>query len=96
MTSYEQNCRKIAEEMARKSWTGATKWDAIHDKEKYIKFEIVNARIAVKHMADSFRLGFMYNLDVSPDEPGYQHKMLHLELTLRNLGLIPSPENKEQ
>lgn len=90
--AYEHLVRKIAEEMAKadheildaRPWSGFTEID----KNVSIEWYVHIARIAVKHMANSYHDGYMSNYD------GTEEKMWedNCRREMVQQGLIPSPE----
>lgn len=83
MTPYEQNCRKIAEEM---QITGTLVANSHNFEHVYIPA----ARIALKHMADEVETALQEH-----GMGGDSDKQV-IKKYLQSNGLIPSPENKEQ
>jgi len=92
-SAYDQRVRAIAEDMALADHSGGIWPPEADDKYKawmtdcYLKA----ARIAVRHMSVMYQNGYLYNLDLSEDDAGYDHKIRHLEIIKQNLGLIPPP-----
>lgn len=89
MTSYEQTVRGIAEEMAKEGHKDI--WDEDGFPIDWMLEDFLPAaRIAVKNISDEIRKCWAYYGSYKPDN------CVDIEEYLSSLGLIPSPENKEQ
>lgn len=91
-SNYEKKVREIAEEMARSEYGDYDSME-LPFRRALFNQNLSKARIAVKHMANAV-IDYAYD-DREFYESDHEGKKSFIK-ELARLGLIPSPENKEQ
>lgn len=92
MNNYQQHLREIAEEMAKA--LHPSPWTVV--RESLTEYYLIPARIAVKHMAKSYRDGYLSNYDGKEGSDEYKLWNENCITEMIDLGLIAPPENNEQ